>query len=211
MNAEFLLSAAINMDEAAGMNAGGPTIVNPASTTVGGVVIQRETFPRFLRENPTYKHAKYAGYVYQRAVRKEIKLDADNFIKSTTDVVLKKKHLYSVNTLKRLLRAYARGLNLYPNQGSSSTNVLRSIWDKQFSRTVNGKVPFRPVPFHVFQRYRVKVFHFMDNEPDHFSGDFMEKVDGVIENFDYPPHSYLFDEWFEYADGKTDDPIVFGI
>lgn len=84
---------------------------------------------------------------------------------------------------------------------------VRSIWKKQIETPILGKVPFRPVPYRIINLYKSKVLYAMENGDPYKS--LVEAADEAIETFDYPPYSLIFDEWYEYKDGKDENPLYY--
>ena len=105
----------------------------------------------------------------------------------------------------RLLRTYAREVIKNQDKGRQAVSVYK-IFEKQIEQPVLGKVPFRPVMYGTLRHWTHKVIA-LDNVPPHIP---LEKAAfDAIEDFDYPPYSLIFDEWYEYMDGKDENPLYY--
>ena len=159
-----------------------------------------------FKKNPCTARQQVADIMFRRASQLNIELDGHKWITALVQTICQRKSLWSQNTLKRCLRTYARAVIKNHDKGWQSVSV-RKIWKKQILTPILGKVPFRPVPYHVINIYKAKVIHAMENGDPQKS--LVEAADEAIEMFDYPPYSLIFDEWFEYKDGKDENPLYY--
>lgn len=143
----------------------------------------------------------------RRAIDLDVELDANKWIYSLIQSLCQRKVLFSKNTLKRCLRTYAREVETVQKEKGWQAVSVRKVWRKHMLTPIVGKVPLRPVPYSVLNKYKAKVIHAMENVPLHKT--LLEAADEAIEEFDYPSYSLIFDEWYEYKVDVEENPLYY--
>ena len=165
-----------------------------------------EQIRTLYRDNHVAAHGRVSEVVFKRASELNVELDGNKWIQALVLTIHHRRQLYSKQTLQRLLRTYAREVAKNYKKGWQSVSV-HAIYKKQFQQPILGKVPFRPVCYTTLNRWKHKVIAAMDNVPPHVPLE--QAAFDAIDDFDYPPYSLIFDEWFEYKDGKNENPFYY--
>jgi hypothetical protein len=160
-----------------------------------------------FEKNPHCAQQQVADVMFRCAIQLNVELDGNKWITALVQSLCLRKVLFSKNTLMCCLRTYAREVVKVEKEKGWQAVSVRKIWKKQIAKPILGKVPFRPVPYRIINLYKSKVIHAMENGDPRKS--LLEAADEAIEMFDYPPYSLIFDEWFEYKDGKDENPLYY--
>lgn len=143
--------------------------------------------------------------LFRRAIDLDVELDGNKWITALVQSLCLRKVVFSKHTLQRCLRTFAREVAKVEREKGWQAVSMKKIWKKQMDTPIHGKVPFRPVPYRVLNTYKAKVIQAMENAGIYMT--LVQAADEAIEKIDYPSYSLIFDEWYEYKDGKNENPL----